>query len=130
MGERMTQALVGEALMRAVRAKRPAAGLIIHSDRGSQYCARDYRHQLERYGLHASMSRRGNCYDNAPMESFWGSLKTELVHHQRYSSRTQAEASIRRHIEIFCNRRRCHSRLGYLAPAILAIGFNALQSVA
>jgi len=125
MGERMTQELTGRALFRAVQQKRPAAGLIHHSDRGSQYCALDYRKLLEQFGMVASMSRRGNCYDNAPMESFWGSLKNELVHHCRYSTRAEAEASIREYIEIFYNRHRRHSRLGYLAPAVFIQNFNS-----
>jgi transposase InsO family protein len=81
MAERMTQDPPGRALFRAVQQKRPAAGLIHHSDRGSQYCSHDYRNLLEQFVMNASMSRRGNCYDKAPMESFWGSLKNELVHH-------------------------------------------------
>jgi putative transposase len=129
MNERMTQELTGRALFRAVQQKRPTAGLIHHSDRGSQYCAHDYRKLLEQFGMQASMSRRGNCYDNAPMESFWGSLKNELVHHCRYATRAEAEASIREYIEIFYNRQRRHSRLGYLAPAVFAQNFN-LQSAA
>ena len=127
MGVRMTQELVGQALFRAAQNKRPAAGLIHHSDRGSQYCAHDYRQMLEQFGMQASMSRRGNCYDNAPMESFWGSLKNELVHHRRYATRAEAEASIREYIEIFYNRQRRHSRLGYVAPAVFADNFNKQQ---
>jgi transposase InsO family protein len=125
MAERMTQELTSRALFRAVQQKRPAAGLIHHSDRGSQYCAHDYRKLLEQFGLKASMSRKGNCYDNAPMESFWGSLKNELVNHCRYATRIEAEASIREYIEIFYNRQRRHSRLGYLAPAV----FSQLHSI-
>jgi putative transposase len=120
MRARMTQELTARALFRAVQQKRPPPGLIHHSDRGSQYCAREYRALLAQFGLRASMSRRGNCYDNAPMESFWGSLKNELVHHRRDSTRVEAEASIREYIEIFYNRQRRHSRLGYLAPAVFA----------
>jgi putative transposase len=75
MGERMTQGLTAQALWRAVRNKRPEKGLIHHSDRGSQYCAHDYRKLVEQFGMQASMSRKGNCFDNAPMESFWGSRK-------------------------------------------------------
>jgi putative transposase len=120
MDERMTQELTGQALFRAIQLKRPAAGLIHHSDRGSQYCADDYRKLLEQFGMLASMSRRGNCYDNAPMESFWGSLKNELVHHRRYETKAEARASIREYIEIFYNRQRRHSRLGNLAPAVFA----------
>lgn len=124
MAERMTQDLVGRALFRAVQQKRPTAGLTHHSDRGSQYCAHDYQRLLEQFGMKVSMSRKGNCYDNAPMESFWGSLKNELVHHCRYATRAEAEASIREYIEIFYNRQRRHSRLGYVAPAVFAQNFS------
>jgi transposase InsO family protein len=117
MGERMTKNLVSQSLFRAVAAKRPAAGLIHHSDRGSQYCALEYRKLLEQFGMRASMSRRGNCYDNAPIESFWGMLKTELVHHRRYVSRREAMQEITEYIEIFYNRQRRQKRLGYLSPA-------------
>jgi putative transposase len=117
MGARMTQDLTAQALWRAVRNKRPAPGLIHHSDRGSQYCADDYRKLVKQFGMLASMSRKGNCYDNAPMESFWGSLKNELIHHQRYATRADAETAIKEYIEIFYNRQRRHSRLGYVSPA-------------
>jgi putative transposase len=130
MSERMTQELTGRALFRAVQQKRPAAGLIHHSDRGSQYCAHDYRKLLAQFGMQASMSRRGNCFDNAPMESFWGSLKNELVHNCRYATRAEAEASIREYIVIFYNRHRSHSRLGYIAPAVFAQNFNKLPAAA
>ena len=124
MGARMTQELVGQALWRAIQGQRPAPGLIHHSDRGSQYCALDYQGQLKLHGLVASMSGKGNCYDNAPIESFWGSLKNELVHHRRYETRADAEASIREYIEVFYNRQRRHSRLGNLAPAVFARNFR------
>ncbi len=120
MGARMTTDLVSRALVAAVDAKPPRPGLIHHSDRGAQYCAQDYRARLTQFGLHASMSRRGNCYDNAPMESFWGTLKNELVHHQRYATREQAQRAITEYIEIFYNRQRRHLRLGNLSPAALA----------
>jgi len=129
MAERMTQELTSRALFRAAQQKRPAAGLIHHSDRGSQYCSHDYRKLLEQFGMKASMSRRGNCYDNAPMESFWGSLKNELVHHCSYATRAEAEASIREYIEIFYNRQRRHSRLGYLSPAVFS-QFHSIQTAA
>lgn len=93
MSERMTQDLTGRALFRAVQQKRPESGLIHHSDRGSQYCAHDYQKLLKQFGMVASMSRKGNCYDNAPMESFWGSMKNELVHHQRYATRNEAKVT-------------------------------------
>lgn len=128
MGERMTQELTAKALWRAVRYQRPGKGLIHHSDRGSQYCAHAYRQLLAQFGMQTSMSRKGNCYDNAPMESCWGSLKNELVHHCRYTTRAEAEASVREYIEIFYNRQRRHSRLGYLAPAVFAKNFWQQQA--
>lgn len=117
MSERMTKSLVSQSLFRAVSAKRPAAGLIHHSDRGSQYCALEFQKLLKQFGMKASMSRRGNCYDNAPIESFWGMLKNELVHHRRYATRKQAMREITEYIEIFYNRQRRQQRLGYLSPA-------------
>jgi putative transposase len=117
MGERMTQTLVMQALFQAVSRKRPPRGLIHHSDRGSQYCAHDYQAMLKQFGMIASMSRRGNCYDNAPIESFWGTLKNELVHHKKYLTREEAKQEITEYIEIFYNRQRKQARLGYLSPA-------------
>ena len=130
MSKRITQDLTGRALFRAVQQKRPAAGLIHHSDRGSQYCSHDYIKLLKQFKMKSSMSRKGNCYDNAPMESFWGSLKNELVHHCRYETRDEAKASIQEYIEIFYNRQRRHSRLGYVAPAIFTLNYNMKQKVA
>jgi putative transposase len=127
MDERMTQQLCLRALGHAQAHRRPPPGLIHHSDRGSQYCARDYRHALDALGMRASMSRRGNCYDNAPMESFWGSLKNELVHHRRFATRAQAIAEITEWIEVFYNRQRRHSAIGYLAPAVFARQFYQQQ---
>ena len=124
MDKRMTQALTAQALWRAVRNKRPPPGLVHHSDRGSQYCAHDYRKLVKQFGMEASMSRRGNCYDNAPMESFWGSLKNELVHHQNYATRADAQAAIQEYIESFYNRQRRHSRLGNVPPALFAKNFS------
>ncbi|MBA7700747.1 IS3 family transposase ISNeu4 [subsurface metagenome] len=117
MGERLTRNLVSQSLFKAVVAKRPAQGLIHHSDRGSQYCSHEYRNILERFGLLASMSRKGNCYDNAPMESFWGTLKQELVHHRRYRTRQEAIRCITEYIEIFYNRQRLQPGLDFLSPA-------------
>lgn len=116
MGERITKNLVSESLFRAVAAKRPAKGLIHHSDRGSQYCALQYKQLLEQFGMEASMSRKGNCYDNAPMESFWGTLSQELVHHRKYRTRQEAMQEIREYIEVFYNRQRRQTRLDYLSP--------------
>ena len=117
MAERMTKNLVSQSLMMAMSAKRPAAGLIHHSDRGSQYCALEYASLLDRFGVRVSMSRKGNCYDNAPMESFWGVLKNEQVHHCRYNTRQEAIHDITEYIEIFYNRQRKQARLGFLSPA-------------
>jgi len=118
MGERLTRNLVSQSLFRAIEAKRPAEGLLHHSDQGSQYCSYEYRNILERFGLKASMSRKGNCYDNAPMESFWGTLKQELVHHRRYRTRQEAIRDITEYIEIFYNRQRLQPGLGFLSPAV------------
>jgi transposase InsO family protein len=117
MAERMTKNLVIQSLLSAVAAKQPAAGLIHHSDRGSQYCAQEYFSLLDRYGMRASMSRKGNCYDNTPMESFWGVLKNEQVKHCRYSTRQEAIKDITEYIEIFYNRQRKQAKRGFLSPA-------------
>ena len=117
MSKRMTKNLVSQSLFRAVASQRPPAGLIHHSDRGSQYCAAEYQSLLKQFKMVVSMSRRGNCYDNAPIESFWGVLKNELIHHRRYSSRQEAIQEITEYIEIFYNRQRRQERLGYLSPA-------------
>ena len=130
MGARMTKALVMQSLFSAVAAKRPAKGLIHHSDRGSQYCAPAYRKMLEQFGMTASMSRKGNCYDNAPMESFWGILKQELVHHRRYRTRQEAIREITEYIEVFYNRQRRQARLGYLSPIVYEQKFYAGQLAA
>lgn len=130
MSERMTKELVSRALFRAVVAGRPGKGLIHHSDRGSQYCAHKYRRLLGQFGMEASMSRKGNCYDNAPMESFWGTLKSELVHHRRYRSRQEAIEDITEYIEVFYNRQRKQARLGYLSPAAYEKQFYEKRVVA
>jgi putative transposase len=120
MDARMTTDLVLRVLRKALDTKRPAPGLIHHSDRGSQYCAQDHQTQLRQFGLTPSMSRKGNCYDNTPMESFWGTLKNELVHQRRYDTRGQARRKITEYIEFFYNRYRRHSRLGNRSPAAFA----------
>jgi transposase InsO family protein len=125
MGVRLTKNLVSQSLLRAVEAKRPAKGLLHHSDRGSQYCAHEYRKILDRFAMKASMSRKGNCYDNAPMESFWGTLKQELVHHRKYRTRQEAIQDITEYIEVFYNRQRRQKRLGYLSPAAYEQKFYA-----
>lgn len=127
MSSRMTKHLVSESLLKAVAIKRPSVGLIHHSDRGSQYCSKEYRKLLQRFKMHSSMSRRGDCYDNAPMESFWGTLKTELTFHRRYQTRQEAMQDIQEYIEIFYNRQRKQKKLGYLSPAAYERRFYQLQ---
>jgi putative transposase len=117
LGSRITKDLVIRSLFKAVATKKPGPGLIHHSDRGSQYCSAAYRKLLERFHMKSSMSRKGNCHDNAPMESFWGTLKNELVYHQRYATREQAIREIIEYIEVFYNRQRRQARLGYLTPS-------------
>lgn len=130
MAERMTRRLVSQSLFRAVSLKRPGRGLIHHSDRGSQYCSYDYSRLLKQFGMRASMSGKGNCYDNAPMESFWGVLKSELVHHRRFRTRQEAIREITEYIEIFYNRQRRQQRLGYLSPAAFIRKFHMEQIAA
>jgi putative transposase len=116
MGETMTSRLVVDALEMAVVRRLPGSELVAHSDRGSQYASEHYQRLLDAEGIVCSMSRRGNCWDNAPMESLFASLKKELVHHQDYASRSEARASIFEYLEVFYNRQRRHSTLGYLSP--------------
>jgi putative transposase len=104
------------ALAMAIAAQRTGAGLIHHSDRGVQYTSAEYRKMMQLAGLRASMSRKADCYDNAPMESFFHTLKTELVHHQRYATREEARLNIFAYIEGFYNRTRRHSAIGYISP--------------
>ncbi len=120
LAERMDTGLVLDALTKAVRLHRPSMGLILHSDRGSQYCSAAYQEKLRTYGLTCSMSRKGDCYDNAPMESFWGLLKNELVHRKNYSSQAEAIIDVTEYIEVFYNRQRRQAVLGYLSPAAFA----------
>ncbi|GHO98727.1 transposase [Reticulibacter mediterranei] len=108
--------LVENALKMAVLRRRPKAGLLHHSDRGSQYTSRAYRLRLEQSGIMASMSRKGNCWDNAAMESFFGSLKEECMGSDVYSSHEQARQALFEYLEIYYNRQRRHSTLGYVSP--------------
>jgi transposase InsO family protein len=101
----------------ALKQRRPLAGLLHHSDRGSQYASQDYQTLLTRHQFQPSMSRRGNCYDNAPMESFFASLKTECIQGIVYPTRAVARAELFDYIELFYNRQRIHSQLGYRSPA-------------
>jgi len=125
MGERLTRNLVSQSLLKAVAIKCPAGGLIHHSDRGSQYCSHEYQQMLSHFNLKPSMSGTGNCYDNAPMESFWGTLKQELIHHRRYRTRQEAIQDITEYIEVFYNRQRLQAGLGYLSPAAYAQEYYA-----
>ena len=109
--------LVIAALAMALNQRRPTGQLILHSDRGSQFASAAYRELLARHGLLASMSRKGNCYDNAFIESFWSSLKYELVYHHRFATRADARTAIFDYIETFYNRTRLHSSLAYCSPA-------------
>jgi putative transposase len=120
LSECMDTGIVLEALTKAMCFHRPPVGLILHSDRGSQYCSVAYQAKLKAYGVSCSMSRKGNCYDNAPMESFWGLLKNELVYRKSYNSQAEAMTDVTEYIEIFYNRQRRQAALGYLSPAAFA----------
>jgi putative transposase len=117
MDATMTSRLVVDALEMAVHGRLPGAGLVAHSDRGSQYASDHYRRVLGRHGIECSMSRVAQCWDNAPVESFFAGLKRELVHDERYATRDEARASIFEYVEVFYNRVRRHSSLGYVSPA-------------
>lgn len=116
MSDRMTRTLVMDAFGLAVMRRNPPPGLIHHSDRGSQYASADFQNLLTKHGAICSMSRKGNCWDNAPAESFFAILKRALVYHHRYKTRADARQSIFEYIERFYNRKRLHSSLGYRTP--------------
>lgn len=116
MHKRMRTDLVTDALKMALMRRKVRSPLLLHSDQGSQYAAADYRQILAENGIECSMSRKGNCWDNAVAESFFHTLKTELVHHKDYRSRSEAKASIFEYIEVFYNRQRRHSHIGQMAP--------------
>jgi len=124
MADHMRVELVSDALAMAVARREPPPGLLHHSDRGSQYASEDYQHLLRSHGMEASMSGRGDCWDNAVMESFWATLKAELVNHERYATREQARRSIFEYIEVFYNRQRLHSSLGYVSPETFEANLN------
>jgi len=117
MADRLTSRLVVDALALAVERRLPGEGLLAHSDRGSQYASDHYQSLLARHGITCSMSRRADCWDNAPMESFFASLKKELVHGADFATRAEARAAVVEYIEVFYNTRRRHSSLGYVSPA-------------
>ena len=126
MGHRLTVELAEGALTMALANRKPSAGLLHHSDRGSQYAAHRYQRLLGEHGITSSMSRTGNCWDNACVESFFGTLKRELVYHRHYATRGEAKRDIFEYIEVFYNRLRRHSTLGYYSPA----EFEARMAVA
>ena len=116
MADHMQTDLVSDALSMAIARRQPGPGLLHHSDRGVQYASDDYQGLLQSHGIQVSMSGKGDCWDNAVMESFWATLKTELVHHEHYATRQEARQSIFEYIEVFYNRKRLHSSLGYVSP--------------
>lgn len=116
ISNRMTKDLVIDALLMAIRQRKPQANLIIHSDRGSQYCSKDYQKVIAQYHMLCSMSKKGDCYDNACAETFFHSLKVEWIYGKLYSTRQKCTNDIRNYIEIFFNRQRLHSYLGYRSP--------------
>ena len=116
MSNRMTKELVIEALEMAIRQRKPAAGLIVHSDRGSQYCSHEYQKRIKRYQLCCSMSKKGDCYDNACAETFFHSFKVEWIYGYTFLTREECRQSARAYIEVFYNRQRLHSYLGYRTP--------------
>lgn len=125
LADHMRTEMVIEALERAVRQNKPKRGLIFHSDRGSQYASYEFRNELNKYGFASSMSRTGNCYDNAVAESFFGSLKTEEVYKNEYLNILETRRSIFEYIEVFYNRHRRHSYLGYKSPITFEQEFYA-----
>ena len=130
MSERINQALTLRALSMALQAREPGPGLLHHSDRGSQYAANDYRKLLQARGITCSMSRKGNCWDNAVAESFFATLKVEFIHESLFRTRSQATTEIFEYIEVFYNRMRRHSFLGYLSPQEFESNYVPLHSAA
>jgi putative transposase len=118
MQDNMRVSLVNDALLMAIWTRKPARGLLWHSDRGVQYACKDHRDVLDDHGIIQSMSRKGNCWDNAVAESFFHTLKTELVYHLKYKTREEARCSIFKYIETYYNRKRLHSANDYLAPEV------------
>ena len=116
MDSRMKTELISAALKQAVGRTDSAAGLLVHSDRGVQYASKEYQELLKKHGFICSMSRKGNCYDNAPMESFWGKLKMEWLNDYKFKTREDAKKAVFEYIELFYNRCRTHSTNGYIPP--------------
>lgn len=124
MADHLRTELVSEALGMAITQRRPGKGLLHHSDRGVQYASDDYQRLLQVHHMKVSMSGRGECWDNACMESFWGTLKTELVNQEHYATHAVARQAIFEYIEVFYNRKRLHSSLGYQSPEAFEAGRN------
>jgi putative transposase len=124
MDSSLDAAAAVRSLEMAIAQRRPARGLVVHSDRGSQFASAAYRQALAAHGCVASMSRKGNCYDNAHIESFWSSLKYEVVYHRRFATRAEARSAIFDYIEAFYNRTRLHSSLGYTSPVTFESKLN------
>ena len=120
MADHMESRLVVDALEMAVQRELPGEDLVAHSDRGVQYASEHYQELLNKHDITCSMSRKGNCWDNAPMESFFATLKKELVHHENYRTHAEARHSLFEYIEVFYNRVRSHSALGYMSPSQFA----------
>jgi putative transposase len=118
ISNRMTQDLALRALNMAIRVRRPPPGCIHHTDRGSQYCAHDYQKLLRKHGFKVSMSGKGNCYDNAAVETFFKTIKAEMIWRRSWQTRWQAEMAIFQYINGFCNPRRKHSALGWKSPVV------------
>jgi transposase InsO family protein len=130
MQKDLNRELVIKALNNAVTNRWPGQGLLVHSDRGSQYASSDYQQLLRQYGFICSMSRKGDCWDNSPMESFFKTLKTELVYQRHFKTRAEAELEIFEYIEVFYNRFRLHSALGYEIPEEFEKNYDNLRKVA
>ncbi len=128
VNDHMRVELVSDALTSAFWRERPVHGLLVHSDRGSQYASEDYRTLTKSFGMIQSMSRRGNCWDNAPMESFFDTLKTELIDNRIFEDINEARSTIFEWIEVFYNRKRLHSALGYLSPTCFEEKYLALAA--
>lgn len=125
MAEHMRATLVNDALIMAIWKRKPAKDLLWHTDRGSQYASDSHRKLLKQHGIQQSMSRKGNCWDNAVSESFFHTLKTECVNYENYATREAARKSIFDYIEVFYNRQRLHSSNGYLSPVEFEMQFKA-----
>ena len=130
MSSKMKASLVCDALKMAIWQRKPKRGLIVHSDRGSQYASHEYRKLLKQYGCVGSMSRKGNCWDNAVAESFFGSLKQEQVQWRNYQTRAEAQQDILNYISMFYNAYRLHSYIGYMSPNQFEMDWNKIKKVA